>query len=480
MKIWIGMCLAAVGIAQTPCERLGNLKLPDTTITAAATVAAGPARGTVLPAYCRVAAVLTPSADSHIEMELWMPVADWNGKFEAVGNGGWAGSINFAGMAAALRESYATASTDTGHKSSETPGGSFALGHPEKLIDYGYRAIHEMTVKSKAIIAAFYATELKLSYWNGCSNGGRQGLMEAQRYPDDFGGIVAGAPAANWTGRASQSMAVAQASHQEEGSLIPPAKFAMVHSAVMQACDKLDGVVDGILQDPVRCQFNPAVLQCKGGDGPDCLTAGQVETARKIYMRLEPGSEAGWATYGGAKPFGIGEDHFKYVVFRNPSWDFRTLNADADATLAEKIDGGTINALNPDLRAFFAKGGKLIQYHGWSDPQIAPMHSVKYYESVLKAMGGAAKVGDSYRMFMVPAMGHCSGGPGPDQFNAMGALERWREGGAAPDQIVAAHVSNNKVDMTRPLCPYPQVAEYKGKGSTSDAGNFVCRVPKMK
>jgi feruloyl esterase len=498
-RLVVPVCFAVVGSAQTPCVGLKSLSFQDAAITSAVAVPEGPNRlansasqqpAVMLPAHCRVAALLTPSTDSHIEMELWLPLSDWNGKFEAVGNGGWAGSINFGGMASALREAYATASTDTGHKSAETPGGSFALGHPEKLVDYGYRAIHEMTMKSKAIITAFYGRDPRLSYWNGCSNGGRQGLMEAQRYPADFAGIVAGAPAANWTGRALQSLWVAQAAHKEEASYIPPAKYSLLHSAVLQACDALDGVKDGILEDPVRCKFDPGVLRCQDADGPSCLTAAQVEAARKIYTPaafpvtnhefypgLEPGSEMGWATYAGPRPFAIGEDHFKFVVFRNPSWDYRTLNPDTDVPLAERVDNGTINALNPDLRAFFAQGGKLLQYHGWSDPQIPPLHSVKYYTSVVNSMGGPGQVQESYRLFMVPGMQHCGGGPGPDQFNAMGALERWREQGVAPDQIVASHVTGNRVDMTRPLCPYPQVARYKGVGSTNDAANFMCKAP---
>lgn len=498
-RLLMPVCFAVTGSAQTPCERLTLLSFPDAAITSASSVPAGPNRAAnsaarqpaiLLPAYCRIAAILTPSSDSLIEMELWLPVSDWNGKFEAVGNGGWAGSINFGGMASALREGYATGSTDTGHKSSETPGGSFALGHPEKLIDYGYRAVHEMTVKSMAILTAFYGRKPRLSYWSGCSNGGRQGLMEAQRYPEDFEGIVAGAPAANWTGRAFQSLWVAQAAHKEEASYIPPAKYPLLHNAVLQACDVLDGVKDGILEDPVRCKFDPGVLRCQAADSPSCLTAAQVEAARAIYTPaanpvteqefypgLEPGSELGWATYAGPRPFGIGEDHFKFVVFRNPSWDYRNLNPDTDFPLAERIDSGTINALNPDLRPFFAHGGKLLQYHGWSDPQIPPLHSVQYYTSVVKAMGGPGQVQGSYRLFMVPAMQHCSGGPGPDQFNAMGVLERWRELGAAPDQIIASHVTNNRVDITRPLCPYPQVAQYKGVGSTNDGANFVCKAP---
>jgi feruloyl esterase len=478
---------AAVVSAQTPCERLRTLTLPNATITAAESIAAGPyraANSVAVPAHCRVALILAPSLDSHIEMELWLPSTDWNGKFEAVGNGGWAGSIGFAAMASALQEGYATASTDTGHKSAETPGASFALGHPEKLIDFGFRAVHEMTAKSKVVVKAFYGRELALSYWNSCSNGGRQGLMEAQRYPEDFDGIVAGSPAANWTGRALGSLWVAQAVHKDESSYIPPAKYSLLHNAVLQACDALDGVRDGILEDPVRCKFDPGLLLCKDADSSSCLTAAQVEAARKIYNPkqefypgLAPGSELGWATYAGPRPFAIGDAYGKFVLFKDPAWDYRTLDFQSAAVLALRTDSGTTNALDPDLRAFFAHGGKLIQYHGWSDPQIPPLHSVNYYNSVLEAMGGSSKVQGSYRLFMAPGMQHCGGGPAPNQFNALAALERWRESGVAPDQIVASHVANNRVDMTRPLCPYPQVARYKSVGSVNDAANFVCKTP---
>src|SRR5882724_8889258 len=406
LRLSVLLSLAFAALGQTPCERLKSLSLPNTTITAAD---ARPATAN-LPAHCRVAAVFAPSTDSHIEMEVWMPASGWNGKFEAVGNGGWAGSIGFAAMEAALREGYATASTDTGHKSAETPGASFAYNHPEKLVDFGYRAVHEMTMKSKALIASYYGNPARLAYWNSCSNGGRQGLMEAQRFPEDFDGIVAGAPAANWTGRSLQSLWVAQAVHKDETSYIPPAKYPLLHNAVMQACDALDGVVDGILQDPLRCKFDPAVLKCPNADGPACLTAAQVETARAIYRRLEfypglaPGSELGWATYGGPRPFAIGNDFGRFVLFKDSNWDYRTLDAATAVPQAAQADHGTTNALDPDLRPFFAHGGKLIQYHGWSDPQIPPMHSVNYYKSVLDTMGGDARVAGNYRLFMVPAM----------------------------------------------------------------------------
>ena len=340
------------------------------------------------------------------------------------------------------------------------------------------------------MIAAYYGRPPQLSYWNSCSNGGRQGLMEAQRFPEDFDGIVAGAPAANWIGRALSSLWVAQVVHKDEASYIPPNKYPLLHTAVLQACDKLDGVKDGILGDPLKCRFDPEVLRCPDADAPSCLTAAQVEAARKIYTPaanpltrqefypgLAPGSELGWATYGGPRPFSIGNDYGRFVLFQNAAWDYRTLNFASDVALAYQTDSGTTNALDPNLRAFFAHGGKLIQYHGWSDPQIPPMHSVNYYKSVLEAMGGTEQVQGSYRLFMAPGMQHCGGGPGPNQFNALGALERWRESGIAPDQMVASHVANNRVDMTRPLCPYPQVAQYKAVGSTNDAANFVCKAP---
>lgn len=489
--------VVAIVSAQTPCERLKSLSLLNATITKAELVAAGPFRlanaresaAQVLPAHCRVAAVLAPSTDSHIEMEVWLPV-DWNGKFQAVGNGGWAGRITFAAMIPALQERYATASTDTGHNAAVTPGASFAPGHPEKLIDYGYRAVHEMTAQSKAIITAFYGRAPGRSYWNSCSNGGRQGLMEAQRFPQDFDGILAGAPASNWTGRAIQSLWVARAVHRDETSYIPPAKYSLIHDAVIEACDTIDGVKDGVLEDPLRCKFDPSVLLCKEADGPACLTAQQVETVRKIYSPavnprtkqeiypgLAPGSELGWATFAGPRPFATGEDHFKFVVFKDPNWNYRALNFDTDIALAERIDNGTINALNPNLNTYFARGGKLLQYHGWSDPQIPPLHSVKYHGSVLDAMGGANKVQAAYRLFMVPGMAHCGGGSGPNTFNAFGALEEWVEKGKAPDQIIASRIVNGSAVRTRPLCPYPQVAVYKKTGGTDDAVNFVCKAP---
>jgi feruloyl esterase len=463
------------------CESLASLSLPNTTIAPPQVIAA--ARG--IPEYCRVAATLQPTSDSDIKIEVWLPVSGWNGKYLAVGNGGWSGAINPTSMAQALLRGYATSSTDTGHSGGSA---SFALGHPEKLIDYAYRSEHLMTVRAKEIIAAFYGRGPRLSYWNGCSAGGKQGLKEAQRYPDDFDGIVAGAPASNWTGRAAQSIWVAQAVHYDQASYIPPAKYATIHNAVLAACDALDGVADGVLEDPRRCKFDPRVLECKGADAPTCLTAPQAGAARKIYSPsinprtkqalypgLEPGSELEWDTWGGPQPLTIGLDYFRYVLFEDPNWNFRTLDFDRDVARAEKLDHDRINATDPNLQPFFAHGGKLIQYHGWSDPQISPGNSVDYYKSVLDRLGGAGKVQRSYRLFMVPGMGHCGGGEGTDRFDMLTALEQWVEQKQAPERIVASRIRDGKVERTRPLCPYPQIATYKGTGSTDDAASFVCK-----
>jgi feruloyl esterase len=486
--------------AATSCESLSSMTLPNATIALAQSVAAGSftvpggrgGRGAAqqeealkkLPAFCRVAATLTPSTDSDIKIEVWLPTTNWNGKFQAVGNGGWTGSIAYPAMMEALSRGYATSSTDTGHTGGSA---SFAVGHPEKVVDFGYRSVHEMTLAAKKIISAYYESAPKLAYWNGCSAGGRQGMKEAQRFATDFDGIIAGAPAADWTGRASQALRVAQALHANEAGYIPAAKYPLIHQAVLDACDARDGVKDGLLEDPSRCNFDPKVLECKGGDESSCLTTPQVEVARKIYASaanpktkreitgLYPGSELGWATWGGAQPLAIALDHYKYVVFKNPNWDYSSLNFDNDIAQAEQIDGGTINALDPNLKPFFDRGGKLLQYHGWSDPQISPGNSVQYYKTVLETLGGAGKVQNSYRLFMVPGMAHCGGGEGPNTFDMVAALEQWVEKKKAPEQIVASRLTDGKVERSRPLCPYPQVAAYKGNGSIDEAASFVCK-----
>jgi len=483
---------AVIANAQVPCEQLRSLNLPTVTISLAESVPVGP-----LPAHCRVAAALAPTPESHIEMELWLPAPDaWNGKFEALGNGGWAGTIPTGSpkptplprnLSYALQEGYATAGTDTGHKGADA---AFAPGNPEKLEDFADRAVHEMTVQAKAIIAAFYGAGPKLSYWNGCSTGGRQGLMEAQRYPDDFDGIVAGAPANYWTHLMAAIIWSAQANHEGQPGNLTSDKMTLLHDAVLRACDALDGVKDGVLEDPSRCKFDPQVLLCKEGDGPDCLTDAQVKTAREmysgpidprtgqqIYPGLAPGSELGWDPVKGLQPLPIAESYYQYLVFGNPNWDYRKLNFDTDIALTDKLDHGLINATNPDLSAFFKHGGKLLQFHGWNDQEISPFNSVNYYKRVQARLGNLMKLPDSYRLFMVPGLMHCSGGPGANQFYPMAVLERWRELNIAPDRIIAEHVMGSAVDNTRPLCPYPEVAVYRGSGSIHDAGNFSCKAP---
>jgi feruloyl esterase len=477
------------------CESLSSLKLPDTTITQAQSLAAGafaPAGGggrgggaqfSDLPAFCRIAMTVKPTPDSDIKIEVWMPASNWNGKFEATGNGGWNGNIDQNALATGLRRGYATASTDTGHEG----GGGPWMQNQNKLIDFGYRAVHEMSDKGKAVISAFYGNNARLSYFNGCSAGGRQALKAAQKYPQDFDGIVAGAPALNATGRAAFSVWVAQNDHKTEDSYLPQSKFALVHDAVLQACDANDGVKDRVLENPRQCKFDPKVLQCSAGDAATCLTAAQVETTRLMYQPvvnsrtkkeifpgLEYGSELGWATFGGQQPFGIGTQMYQFM-FNDAKWDYKTLNFDSDMSRVEKIEAGNINAMDPNLKAFFARGGKLVQYHGWADQQIPSGSSVEYYQSVLDTNGGFNKVKENYRLFMVPGMGHCGGGDGPASFDMLAAVEQWVEKGKAPDSIPAAHLANGQPDRTRILCPYPQVATYKGSGDSNDAANFLCK-----
>ncbi|MBV9768731.1 MAG: tannase/feruloyl esterase family alpha/beta hydrolase [Bryobacterales bacterium] len=501
VAVALGALLFSLPAFGASCESLSSVTLPDTTITLAQSVAAGefvrppgpappgsrnaPDQDKNLPAFCRVAATIKPTSDSDIKIEIWLPAGStWNNKFRADGNGGWTGSINYNSLAEGLRDGFATAMTDTGHQGGS---GSFALGHPEKIIDFGYRAVHEMTVKAKAIIQAYYGQAPTLSLWNGCSAGGKQGLKEAQSFPQDYGAIVAGAPVNDSVGRAFGAMWIAQAVHQTEASYIPPEKFPFIHKAVLEACDASDGVKDGVIENPMRCRFDPATIACKGAEANDCLTSAQVETARKIYSGvihartkevifpgLMPGSELGWATQAGPRPFGAAADYFRFIVFKNPDWDYKTLNFDTDVALAYQDDHDTINATNADLTAFFKRGGKILQYQGWSDQQVSAGNSPKYYNSVLEKMGDAAKLAESYRLFMVPGMGHCGGGEGTDTFDKIGALEQWVTTKKAPDQIVASRVIAGKVVRTRPLCPYPQIAVYKGSGSTDEAANFSC------
>jgi feruloyl esterase len=479
----------AVPAAGMPCADLRTVKVDSMTVTLAESVKAGAEmKYPKLPVFCRVRATLRPTSDSEIRIEVWMPeAAAWNGKYEGTGNGGWGGSLDAGALASGVIRGYVVSATDTGHTGGSA---SFAMGHPEKLIDFGYRSVHGMTVAAKVLISAFYGSGPKLAYFEGCSSGGRQALMEAQRFPDDYDGIVAGAATNNWTNMMFARIWVAQATLSDPASYIPPAKYPMIHKAVLAACDAMDGLKDGVLNEPMKCGFDPGVLACKGVDAADCLTKPQVEAARKIYSPatnprtggvifppMERGSELVWGRLaGGPKPIQLADDYFKFVVFDNPQWDFRTLNFDGDVAKAMQRDAGILSAVNPDLRPFFARGGKLITYHGWTDQQVMPENSINYYKSVAAAVG-ATKVDASYRLFMVPGMNHCGGGDGPNKFDMLGALELWREDGKTPEAVIASHATDGKVDRTRPLCAYPEVAKYKGSGSTDDAANFACAKP---
>ncbi|MGD1097490.1 MAG: tannase/feruloyl esterase family alpha/beta hydrolase [Bryobacteraceae bacterium] len=496
--LWVLACLTAVPAFAASCDSLAALALPDTTITMAQLVPAGqfslPGDGQTkgkganpykdLPEFCRVAAALKPTSDSDIKVEVWLPASGWNGKFQAVGNGGWAGVISYSAMAEAIRAGYASASTDTGHVGGR---GTFALDHPEKLIDFGWRSEHEMTVKAKAVTRAFYGSAPRLSYWNGCSTGGRQGLKEAQKFPDDFDAIIAGAPA----NRTAVSLWIAAAVLKDPASYIPPSKYPMIHQAVLSACDARDGLKDGLIDDPTKCSFDPKVLLCKSSDGPSCLTGPQVEAAKKIYSpainprtgqqlfsSLVPGTELGWGVQAtGPEPYANLYDHYRYVVFKDPNWDWRSFDFDSDVARGDLPENAVMNATDPNLKPFFSHNGKLLLYHGWSDPNVPTLNTIKYYKSVVDTTGGAAKASNNIRLFLEPGMGHCSGGEGPNVFDKVGAVDQWVEQGKAPEKIIASHRTDGKVDRTRPLCPYPLVAKYKDSGSIDDAANFACQAP---
>jgi feruloyl esterase len=494
------------------CTALAQLKLPDTTVATADAVTGGSftvpgSTNTIsnLPPFCRVGGVVAPTAESQIRFEVWLPLAQWNGKLAGVGNGGWAGSIPYGALAEQLRRGYATAATNTGHESA--PGQNmarFAFEKPEQLIDFAYRSHHETAVKAKALVQAFYAKPAARAYFIGCSSGGYEGFMAAQRFPADYDGIVAGMPANNWTRLMAGDLDATIASFKGGIANLPPAALGVLHRAAIAACDANDGVTDGAIENPLTCRVDPAALACTpGGASGSCLTAAQVEAARRIYDGLKdpksgaqlypglaPGSEPFWVNRDPANPFAIPISHYKWLVFRDPDWDWKTFDftdpADYDAHVeAEAKLAPIMNATDPNLSAFRERGGRLLQYHGWYDQLIAPANSINYFESVVAHFGGGKDregalkdVQTFYRLFMMPAVAHCGGGTGPSAYDVQTALEDWVERDTAPDRIVASRLVGGVVDRTRPLCPYPQVAVYNGKGDTNDAANFTCRVAK--
>jgi hypothetical protein len=525
--LWIVVAPVAHGARQS-CEQLTQLALPNATVRSAETVAAGtftaPANTTrylagdpgfykTLPAFCRVLVQDKPTADSDIKIEVWLPSSGWNGKFRGQGNGGFAGEIGYAALGGAVQEGYASAATDTGHANGGTDA-SWAIGHPEKIVDFAYRAIHEMTAVGRAVTKAFYGDAAQHTYFSSCSNGGRQALMEVQRYPEDYDGVIAGAPANYWTHLLGGALYNAQATTLDPASYIPVNKIPAIAKAVNTACDAQDGVTDGVLNDPRKCHFEPASMLCKRDDSDACLTQPQVTTLKRLYdgsrfsngEQIFPGylpgaedGQGGWGLWitgpgpGKSLIFAFGIGFFSNMQYEQKDWDYKKANVDEAVHAADKKFANVLNATQADLKPFESRGGKLIVYHGWDDAAISALNSINYYHAVVSKMG--QKAADSFlRLYMVPGMQHCGGGPGTDVFgqydlaigndpqhNMYVALENWVEKGTAPSSIIAAKLSGPEPGaapkMTRPLCVYPQVAKYKGTGDTNDAANFVCAAP---
>ena len=509
-RIVAGLLVASIGLwaegsapsmaAGTACANLAALTIPDVTVNGATQVPAGsftPPGSQVammLPAFCRVEATARPTSDSEIKIEVWIPSTEtWNGKFQGVGNGGYQGSISYAAMANALRRGYATASTNTGHTGDDV---RFGQGHPEKVIDYAWRAVHIMTDTAKLIVRNAQGKFAEKSYFASCSAGGHQAMSEAQRFPDDYDGIIAGAPANN---RIRQTFGLAwswAATHHADGSPILTApKLALVTKAVVAACDANDTLKDGLVEDPRECSFDPASLVCRpGADDSTCLTPAQVDAVKKVHAGAKnprtgeqiftgwpKGSEAfgetaseSWRQYitDMEEPARVGV--FKYFLFNDPNWDVRTLDYDRDLAYAlERLPH--LHAIEHDLTPFKRSGGKLISYAGWMDPVVPPQDTAAYYEGVAKAMGGHDKTQDFFRLFMAPGVAHCGGGAGPAPSGQLQALLAWVEDGRAPETLPAVRRDQSgAVTRSRPLCAYPLVAKYKGSGSTDDAVNFTC------
>jgi feruloyl esterase len=475
-----------------PCDDIAALKLPNGSVTTAVAVPAGafppPAGRGGAPAatnpyqrlaeFCRVAATLKPTPQSDIKMEVWLPSSGWNGKLQVVGNGAFAGTISYPAMANAVAAGYAAASTDTGH----TGPSANTFAHEEIVVDFAHRAIHETTAAAKQAVRAFYGDAPRFSYFNGCSTGGRQALTAAQRYPNDFDGIVAGAPAIYGSKQVFGQIWTYQATADATSALPRPA-LELLHAKVLESCDRLDGAADGVLEQPTACRFDPVVLTCHTNSAPgSCLTPDQVRAVTKIYNGpkhartgaslfpgLERGSELGWSP----QPVGYAVDLFKYRVFMDSNWDPKALNFDSHVSLADTPAVRLLDANDPDMSAFTRRGGKLLMYQGWAEPGIPPAYLTRYYGEVLAKTANAA---DAVKLFMVPGMGHCGGGNGASTFDMVAALDQWITTQQPPASIPASRVREGQTDRTRPLCPYPQFAVYEGKGRVEEAASFACRL----
>jgi hypothetical protein len=532
-RLVAGVCVGFLGIAAgwgqqadggTKCADLAKLALPHTAITRAEVTESGklslpdidkdPVFGR-LPAFCRVVAESHPSADSKIAIEAWLPLDGWSGRFQGVGNGGFAGSINYRDMANAVLRGDSTAGTDTGHTGSGIEAG-WALGHPEKIADFGYRAVHEMTLSGEAIAAAFYGRAAGHRYFASCSDGGREALMEAQRFPDDYDGILAGAPAFNWTDLLADFLYTVQTLQRDPASYIPAAKLPAVQKAVLASCAKGSGAE--FLDDPRQCQFDASILLCTGADTGECLTAPQVAALKALYAGPNlkggktashgwmPGAEtgqngwAGWITGpapGKSAISAFASGYLDDMVYNKADLDLQKLDLHEALKNAQSTTGGVLDAVNPDLSGFYGHGGKLILYHGWNDPAIPALDTVDYFNKVVAA-AGKEKAAGFVRLFLVPGMQHCAGGPGATAFGQGGplddvaqndpqhsihrALEAWVEKGNAPERVTAAKIDMQggkfTLSFTRPICPYPQAAAYSGSGDRNSAASYVCAVAK--
>jgi feruloyl esterase len=529
--------VAAQSSVQTPaaCERLASLSMPNTTITSAQVVSAGafavpanpatrggggssalagtlgpvpdvPGRVTAntaglglgynggrgippystLPAFCRVAATLEPSPSSDIHMEMWMPIAGWNGNFRGTSPNGLGGVINYNAMAVGITDGFAIASTDTGHQGGDTAW----MQVPDKVTDFAGRAMHETTVAGKALATAYYGSAPRYSYMIECGGGSAAALHEVQKYPTDYNGIVVGGHAAHLTRQIFGQMWPWLATHPNGVAILPTAKLQLIHAAVLDRCDMLDGVKDGLLENPTRCTFDPKEIECRSGsDGPNCLTAAQVEAVQKIYAGptnprtnekvwspLYRGSELDWSFFSeAAAPIGIATSALR-MILNDPAWDYRTTPVDFDrhVALADRSEIARVNASNPDISAYVQRGGKLILSGGWNNALVPAGAVLDYYTSV-EGRIGIEETRRGIRLYMVPGMIECNGGPGTDTFDMLAVMRRWVERDQAPKEVVASRVERGKVVRTRPLCPYPQVATYRGSGSTDEASNFVCK-----
>lgn len=506
------------------CAGLAAKALPQSKILSAQLVPAGQlsisgvtvASFSSLPEFCRVVVESTPSSDSDIAIEVWMPLNGWNGRFFGTGNGGFGGALDYSQMANALLYGYAAAGTDAGHSSTAETNASWALGHPQKVIDFGYRAVHEMTATAVALIQDFYNKAPAHKYFASCSDGGREGLMEAQRYPLDYNGILAGDPANNWTGLLANGAVDLLALTAKPTTYITAAKLPAITAAVLAQCNK--GVQTGYLNNPPACHFNPQTMLCKGAETETCLTQPEIATLQQIYSGakastgttifpgLTPGSEAaggssGWAGWiTGSAPGSSGmaeyvESYYADMVYSDASWTDKDFNLTESLAESLSTTGNEVNAVNPNLTAFYADGGKLILYHGWDDAAISPYNTINYYNSVVATLGQTI-ASKTVQLFMVPGMDHCEGGPGPTNFGAGGpgpdtaaydehhsiykALEAWVEDGVTPQQIEtdgSTEYNGQTLDISRPLCAYPLIAKYSGSGSQNLATNYTCAAP---